>query len=347
MAPLIVRPSGVWNSRAPFNDYLQRQQVLSRAVAALQISTYFLREHISAEPNQDSLGKDYLRDLLKSRAPAANAWLNFRRSHGYDENKIAPQPTIKRLYGEAALSLFFVLEMAVIRLSSLFESYAQCWALNVLLTILENGQPLRPTEVELAETFLPFQVGRRAPILPGWWDILRSFPQLEVDLRNLPHLFTDPRSGKKVDKPISGTLNAYSVIEFWRAYRNLSVHTSKQITTRFHHRWSGFFAESMESLGHIERLEVGKPLPVHDDLYGAMAACHYRAALVMTETLIVLSNERRGHPEAPGPKTTDTFPAPPPSPLLLLPGDHPDSVRWLRDDSFRQFTAKRQGWRFM
>jgi hypothetical protein len=153
-------------------------------------------------------------------------------------------------------------------------------------------------------------------------------------LSALPHLFTNPKTGAPVTEPLSPNLNALTAIGFWRSYRNQAVHLSRLVTRTFHAKYGAFFAEAMDCFEHI-RLVPGAPLPFHDDLYRAMAAAHYRAALLMSEILETESCGLRGHPEAPSPRTISYWPNPPKSPPLLVSGDHTESYPWATNEQFR------------
>jgi hypothetical protein len=265
----------------------------------------------------------------------------YRRSHGNDPDRKAIQPTVNHLWNDSYVALADVQEMAVIRLSSMFEAFAQCWTLNYLLAKFEAAMPLSKAEQDLALDFIP---PRAKGHVPGWPQILRAISILKDHLSKLPHLFTNPKTGEKVTEPLSANLNALAAIQFWRSYRNQAIHLSRLVTRTFHTKYSQFFTEAMECFGHIRHLTPGKPLPFHDDLYGAMAAAHYRAALLMNDILEQISSERRGHPEAPSPKKTTYWSMPPKSPPLLMNGDHLPSYLWITDEGYRVKVSTENGW---
>jgi hypothetical protein len=100
----------------------------------------------------------------------------------------------------------------------------------------------------------------------------------------------------------------------------------------------------MKDLNHLDPLEPGCLMPLHDDIYSAMAAVQYRAAKWMNDILVEISHQRRGHPEAPRPKTTDYFEQVPPTPPLFVDGDHSPSFRWVTDAEYRATLSSTQGW---
>jgi len=339
---LIIRPSGIWNSRAPLNDYIQQDRAISKSAATQTLALYRLREALEAEPNKERSGRQLFESITKGKAAGGKAWLQYRRSHGNDLDGRAIQPKVTHLLNDSFLALADVQEMAVIRLSSMFESYAQCWALNFLLASLEGGLVLSKRETSLVDAFLPaFSRGH----VPSWPTIIGAYPTVKERLVALPHLSTNPLTGEELTEPLESSLNAHTAIQFWRAYRNLAVHLSRLVTRSFHAKYSEFFRRTTAHFGYIRVLEPGQPLPLKDDLFGAMAATHYRAALLLNELLEERSAGRRGHPEAPRPKETVFWDAPPRSPPLLLLGDHAESLRWVTDTSFRIEESLRRGWR--
>ena len=223
--------------------------------------------------------------------------------------------------------------MAVIKYASLFESFAQCWALNYLLTKLENGAGWTPDERKLAENFSPVHGKYNAP---GWPIITQRIPDLRSELSKLPHINKDTSTGADITMPISPDLNAFRTIKFWRDFRNNVVHSSGLITSTFRDENGAFFEQLRAPYAKfMTPLELGKPLKFFDTVFPAMATTHYKAALWMNKWLETESGQRRGHPYAPNPKISDWFDASV-SPLpLLVSGDHLDSYRWVTDSTFR------------
>jgi hypothetical protein len=234
--------------------------------------------------------------------------------------------------------------MTIVRLSALFEAYAQCWAVNYLAAVLENDKSWSRTESELARSFHPVHGSGH---VPSWPQITKAIPMLRVTLQELPHLFTDPGTGAPVVTPVSNELNAFTAIEFWRAFRNLSIHTSRLITRRFFERYAIFFDRMMTELRHLDRLEPGKRMPLHDDMYSAMAAVQYKSALWMNEHLMEMAAHRRGHPEAPRPVTKTVFEKGTQPPPLFVEGDHWPSLRWIVDADFREQLSRQEGWQLL
>lgn len=277
--PIIVRPSGVWNSRAPLNNYIQELRAIHRTKSILTLSIYALRHDARNSPDISRSGRQFLKRITKHEAVAGEAWLDYRKSFPRTgPNGPHPQPTISDLAGDTILALYDIRETSVVRLASLFEAYSQCWALNFLAGRLEAGLGLTARERRLADAFNPLSGNRPAP---GWPQIVEAFPALESELKSLPHLFHHPETREPMAQPFSENLNALTVIFFWRAYRNLSVHAGRLVTTKFYTKYRLFFSEMMRGLDHIERLERGRRLPLHDDMFASMAAVQFRCVMWM------------------------------------------------------------------
>jgi hypothetical protein len=136
--------------------------------------------------------------------------------------------------------------------------------------------------------------------------------------------------------PLSSDLNAFRAIKFWRDFRNIVVHSSGLITTTFRNEHESFFEQLRAPYASfMPPLELGQRLKFFDNVYPAMATTHYKAAFWMNNWLETESGQRRGHPEAPNPKTIEYFNMPIVAPPLLVPGDHFDSYQWISDSTFR------------
>lgn len=339
---IVIRPSGVWNSRAPLNDYIQENKSLTKTTSVLVFAIYSLRGAAKSQDDMSRSGRQFLKKVVKNEQVAAHAWKDYRRAYGPNEDGTLPQPTVEQVAADTIKSLYDVREFSIVRLSSLFESFAQCWAINYLIALLENGRVWSSRERELARMFHPaFGNG----YVPSWPQIVRAFPFLYSGLSRLPHAFRHYSDRSEMTVPISSRVNAFSVIKFWRAYRNLTVHSSRLVTRPFYTRYGKLFSEMMNDLVHLNgRLEPGRPMPMHDDLRSAMGAAQYRAALWMNEQLRELTDDVRGHPEAPNRLTRTFFAQAPRSPPLLIEGDHPESVRWIKDRDYRLTLNQQNRW---
>jgi hypothetical protein len=342
LIPLIVRPSGVWNSRAPLHNYVLERRALSKATCVLTLAIYALRHNASKEPDRNRSGRQFLAGIVKTEIVAGEAWVDYRRSHNKQADGKHPQPTVDQLATDAMRSVYDVREMTIVRLSSLFESFAQCWAINYLIGKLEADLELNAGEQRLVRMFNPILSGGH---LPGWPKITASLPALERGLSRIPHV-RRLSNGSLVSAPIMKDVNAFTVIRFWREFRNLSVHTGRAVTRPFYARYQEFFARMMDGMQHLPgRLLPGKPMPLHDDMHSAMAAVQYRAAEWMNEQLLELTAARRGHPDAPSAVVRTYFEITPPTPPFLLASDHEPSWLWSSDTQFREALSRREGWK--
>jgi hypothetical protein len=270
---------------------------------------------------------------------AGKYYENYRKSYpGFKVKGI--HPTANNLLEDSVIALQAAQEAAMVRLSSLFEAFAQCWALNIILAYIEDQcRTLVPLEQDLLALFCPFGESR----LPSAPKILLSLDPAYKLLISTPRMFNNPKTKLAIHRPETISDSAFVSIMFWRDYRNLFVHYGGRVTTAFFAKYGSYFEEAMKPLGHL-RLEVGKPLPYHDDLYGAMGAAHYRAVLELNEWLERESKGRRGHPEAPRPKSREIWEDVPLSPPLLLEGDHAPSLAWVTDAGARAEIATARGW---
>jgi hypothetical protein len=328
---MVARPSGVWDSRAPFNDFLLSYRQQSRSYYAASLALYEIRRRGSRlfEPSKYSPSFFRARD---KEAIASGAWLSYTKAFGCVPGGTRHKPTSQEILEDIEVAIWELREAAIVRNVALFETFSQCWALNMLLAKIENGRTWAASEAKLAFAFHPV-FGNRD--IPGWPRIVQSIVDLQSGLEALPHIKTDPSTGKDVTQPISPELNAFQIIRFWRSFRNLSVHRSNFVSTSFAREHGAFFEKLMAFAPHVLRLEEGKPLLFYESTYLSTVTVHYKAALWMNEWLKSESSLRRGHPEAPGPKTKEVFEAAMKSPPLLKAGDHQQSCQWATDPSFR------------
>lgn len=328
---LVVRPSGIWDSRAPFHNYLiaHREQSRSYYIACLALN------ETQRLTTRQLRSDDYGRNLFKARKTKATAglsWLRYTKSFGRRPNDARHRPSVAEISADLENALHNLREAAIIRCVSLFETFAQCWSLNLLLTRVETGQGWTSSEAALAASFHP-EYGEHDP--PGWPRISKSIPNLASGLRELPHINTDPSTGAEVRVPVSPELNAFQTIRFWRGFRNVAIHNSDIISAAFAREYGPFFDKVRAFAPHIPPLQAGKHLLFYDDLYRATKTVHYKAALWMNEWLETESTGRRGHLWAPGPKPTTLVEGEPMAPPMLIAGDHCESYLWVTDPNFR------------
>lgn len=221
-----------------------------------------------------------------------------------------------------------VVEHAVVSYSSMFETFVLCWTLNYLLNVLESGGVWAASETSLAGALSP--IGPKAVHrIPGIPDVLRGLPWLKEQLQGVSNVATDPVTGKEYDSPLSPELNALSGVLFWRDYRNLLVHRSGIVSTRFLQRHSAYVAAARAQFEYLPDLEVGRRLALPDAVYRAVAATHYRVAKWMHEYLRTRAQGRRSHAFAPDAYVEGrSIPTGHRSNPLLMPGDHEQSYEF-------------------
>lgn len=330
---IVIRRSGIWNSRAPFHNFLLDQREINRSYYVLALAIHQIRYDASQDdPNRQ--GRTFLRKVaIEGGAVGGIAWQAYRLSFGRDPEGKPKSPTVGDLSKDLKDALYDVREAAIIKYASLFESFAQCWALNFLLSKLENGTGWTGDERKLSENFSPVHGKLNAP---GWPLIHRSIPDLKSGLSQLPHINKDVATGADITMPLTPDLNAFRTIKFWRDFRNILVHSAGLITTTFFNEHGAFFEQLMAPYAaYMSTLKLGQRLKFYDGVFVSMAATHYKAALWMNNWLETESGQRRGHPEAPNPKTTNYFSMPVGAPPLLVQDDHIDSYKWISDSAFR------------
>jgi hypothetical protein len=341
-APVVVRQSGVWNSRAPFNNYFQINRSINRIKSISSLAIYDAMNRNPVDLETAKTVKQVFNRVRKDGIQQVSIHVrSYRRSYQGQDGDTLSRPNIQDMHSDCAEALQFIQESSIVKIASAFESYVQCWGLNMILSFLEcpsKTSKLSEKENNLLLRMLPFS-GRP---LPSTIDIIIAIDPALTKLSSLP---TVTKKGKEYDVLVETdpNLNVFNAIKFWREYRNLCVHNGGLVTTRFFNRNAKFFEQSMGDLDKL-KLEVRRPLPFHDVLFQRMASIHYTAALALSQELINVSGERRGHLNAPGKYKEGLWFENPRSPFLLLEGDHPASWNWVNDEAARKRLADQRGW---
>jgi len=328
---LIIRPSGMWDSRAPFHTYLFHHRNRLRTYGALTLGIQRLRVEAEATP-AEPLSRKFFR-VKQGGHLSDKAWRLYTKSFATTPNGDPERPTLQQVFDDLANCFWATTAWSVVDYAGLFEVFGLSWLLNYLLARLESGAALTRDELRLASQISPL---RKRLVLPPFPTIVSAIPMLEDGLKALPHVRTDPRTSQEVSTPITETLNALRTLEFWRDYRNLFVHHAGMVSLRFAGKHRAFVEDLRSLMPEIPSLAVGQRIQLRDDSFRAMSSVHYRAAQWMNEQLVALSGGRRGHPFAPSPVPALPWTnVPPKAPSLLVEGDHPESYRWVVDPSFR------------
>jgi hypothetical protein len=259
-------------------------------------------------------------------------WRNYQRSlpRQADGQRAAPRAGEIVPHLEEGIAVFK--EQTVVSYVSLFETFAQTWALNMLLARLECGLGWTHAERNLSRAFSP----EHSDDLPSLPRILQAFPALGVGLKGLP-AYVAPDQGEEVPVAVTETFNALSAVRAWRAFRNSLVHRGGILNSRFLARHGSYLSALRLNYPYMPDLRVGGRILMYDALVRSIAAEHNRAALWMSDELEAVSGGRRGHPFSPNAKPAKVFfrGDPPPDPPLLMAGDHEGSYGWESSAEFR------------
>lgn len=320
---LVIRPSGVWDSRAPFHNYLHAHRELQQIFNAISLTVIRVTDEASIAGDMPL--KKFLR-VEKLGDDAYRAWKGFRDT-ATDVGQTAAELPRVLATSEAAM-----VEYTLLKYASLFETYLQCWTLNYLLAKLETDIEWSPAERRLALRFAPIHQERTLPTVP---QIIQAVPEIHTWLSRLPHIRNHPHTGVPVHAPVAPLLTALNTILFWRAFRNLVIHRGGIVSAGFFNRNQTFFQEFARWFKYVRRLKIGARVEMTRGLFVTVSVTHYLAALYLSDRLEEVSMGRRGHPNAPGPKLPWIHPLTP-VPKLLLEGDHGRSLEWTVNPEFRR-----------
>lgn len=330
---IIIRPSGVWNSRAPYHNYLVETSSIDRDYCLLTLAVSRTRhdaDHITATSSTNTV--TFMRTKISGRV-ARKVWNRYRDFWRLKTDKPDGQPGISDLEQDLGLSLYAIREFAVIRWSSIFETFSQCWALNMLLARLERSETLTPKEERLVRQLSPIYT-RRPRGVPS---ILDCFQDVREELDGLPHINSDPYTKMPVAAPIHPELTALRSILFWRDYRNLLVHRGGRISMDFIETHGAFFEAFRQNYSEVMReLRPTGRLQLPSMIVPAISTTHTKAAKWLNEVLVRASCGTRGKLRPPSeeePVKLDLNLIPP---KLLTDGDHSTSLKWVLDASLLQ-----------
>src|SRR5258706_3922468 len=336
---IFIRPSGVWDTRAPLFRFISGHRKENEIYHALILGV----NHLVTQADGKDVNSSAATMLLSEPEVYAQrrAWKSYINSFPNTATGIKSNPSIGQFKHSLDMSVSSITEYAVISYFGLFETYMRCWALNFLLAKLENEDRSLHTswtaaERRLANSFSPIRRGDA----PNFLHICQAIPIIKDNLEKLHHTFTDPKTGKLIEVPVTPKLNAFQVIDFWRSWRNLLVHSSGMVNAKFYYKYAEFWVDFKSIFSAMPDFEIGKRLVLNDWTFRAMTTVHYRAAKSLGNVLKEISHERRGHSLAPNPAKKDGQLSydeiPEHLPSLLIQGDHEYSYRWATDASFRE-----------
>ena len=323
---VVMRPREVWDSRAPFNEFFWEHLALNRTFNVLAMAEASLRGEMR--------GREYTRAGLrkvfaaKTDTEAMVAWRRYERSYEKAASQGLMRPSAADATTDLRQALYHTREWVISAYVGAFELFVQCWALNYLLARLESPTSGGWTREERMLAIAMSPVHRKALHRPTWPQIVRALPHVRDRLSAIPHVYTDIRTGEVIEVPAHDQLNCYRTMEFWREFRNCSVHDGGIASNRFVERCGEFFELlRLPYAEFVPPLRAGRRLEFWDQLVVAVMTVHYKAAAWMMRYLVEVSTGRRGHLNAPGPVLGDQYyPKRPESPPLLIVGDHAESL---------------------
>lgn len=322
---IVIRPSGVWDTRAPFNTFLRHHNHINDVFHSLNlvIGWTSLQVHLAGA---EMPARQF---LVVKRLPKVHAlsFPSYQTTLTSGPEKRTPTAADIRRSMQRALPS--ITHQALVSLSATFETFCQCWALNMLLSSLERSIPWTGAQRTLAKRCWPIGDNRH---FPSMHDIVRAFPVLRDELSALPHIFKHPTTKAPVIAPLTPRLSSYAAVLFWRDWRNVLVHGGGMVSEHFANKHRAFLHEARQTFP-IGDMVVGQVLPLKHASFRAAATVHYRAAHRLREVLADYSQSRRGHLAAPGPRIeSGDYVAPKP---MLIEGDHELSYRWTADPRTR------------
>lgn len=341
---LIIRPSGVWDTRAPFHNWLVAYKSSNRVYELSVLCTERVDADLSSRLSDGRSTNKYIKRDDDSTGRSMKAWAGYRGALGKAPDGSLRSPTAEELKSDLDAICISVRQATLIRLYSAFESFLNCWALNYLLARLESGASLSRKQADIASALSPVHGRGQALHIPA---LLKGLPEIAEFLSTVPTTFKHPVTKQSLTTPYHPRVNARDAVDFWREYRNHLVHRDGFCSQSFFNRHQGFWDACFSPAGaYIPQLQPWRPLPLFDKMLQSCQLALYRAALALSDKLEAESGGRRGHPWAPGPKPANTPPLHPGTrtPPMLLQGDHPDSLKWISDPAFRQaIFASRRG----
>lgn len=332
---IVIRAAGVWNSRAPFHQFLAEIKEINRTYTLTVLTA--LRVESDLGGRQLTSVRSYLCPRSGSKRKSAPrqlaAWQAYRQSLGRDPvTGEYRAPCVSDVLGDVENVVAGVRGATVLRLVSAFETFLQCWALNYLISKLERGLLWTNEDRILAVKLSPVH---SAEPEPSGAFILRCLPSVQAVLRKVPPFVRHGKTGVSLMQPDPPELNALTAVQFWIALRNLVVHRRGWVSTRFEKKYAVMWSLLLGDRMHIPRLTAGRRIKLYHELVDRASANVYRAALALSDELETESKGRRGHPWAPSTRP-NAAPNPPPQPgPFLMEGDHELSYCWATEKAFR------------
>jgi hypothetical protein len=323
---LIVRPSGVWDTRAPFHYFLAIFKRENRARVITTLSYFQTESALNKARSEGVPIKDFF--IQQCGIQAKRPWRSYekyqteRSSDGVIKSPIFSNAKSDLYAGQSLMS-----RGSVVSNYTLFETYLQSWLLNYLLAKLENGHALSEKELNFSIQLSPIHGSKKSLNLA---EMINGIELINKTLKNY-----DPDGISWADsKFTTRSFSLYDSVKFWRQFRNAVVHARGFCPPKLFEQQQKYWNECMGKFKRDAFIERTR-LPLSQELLIHCQTCIYKSAKILDESLVSFSNGKRGHPFAPETPQTDSTFTPKFANKLLLNGDHAISLQWHTDSAFR------------
>lgn len=319
---LIIKPPYIWDTRAPFSTFIHCHKVEAQQYWVNILSLNLLR----LQGEQQQRESEDARVLFKQ---FGMFWELYRKSYGKVSVKKEAEyitPTASNLLQNLKQVESHLTEFAIVSHFGAFEQFMNCWAINMLLTKIEQAEKKGHNiywSNELEKLYQGYYPNGKVPTIAN---ILRAFPEAEYDLKRLPHPYLNPETKEELSEVLKPNVNAYKAITFWREWRNLFVHYQGVIQKGFYDKHISFWESLRSDYNTLPKLRLNERIKLDFPIYRTYTATIYKSAHALRDILCNESNERRGHVLAPGKQAPkgkmDSEFFPKIKPPLLMEGDH-------------------------
>jgi len=318
---VVVRASGVWNTRAPFHEYVQWQRHAGRQATALEYAT--------------QVGRATMLRLFESGRGVgeySESDMDFAatmRQQTFGRLLDTEDKNFKTLAKYAKQAVSLIREWTVLKDVANFELFMASWCLNYLLARLEGQSALGPGESRLAELMSPIHGGRVRRSDGVYIHKLPPFPYI---LTLLPGEIVEPLRLLEYRDEGPEAMAALEVVFFWREFRNHCVHRGRVVSHAFRQANSAYWEHLRRCYPQSSTvpLRVGRALALTHRVGSSARLAHYQVAEHLNTVLFELTDGKRGHRNAPGEYVAHAGEPDIKPSALLIAGDHADSLEVLR-----------------
>jgi len=324
---IVIRPSGIWDTRAPLHTYFTIQKGQQRAYDITILAHERVETDFSRFRDDGIELRSYLR--IPNRGQSVRSWNSYERawSRRNREGQVS-KPSYGGARGDLWKARAFMRKAALLSALSLFEAYVNSWMLNFLLIKLEHSIDWTKFEEEFATKNSPVHSSGTSPSLAR---VLAAVGAIEQCLRGIPH-----DDGALQDRSESAPeFSAYDAIQFWRQYRNCVVHNGGFCTPRLFERNVDFWNIGMRQFSTKDVFEEREPLSLSHELLVSCKKTLNGSVVQLEKQLEFISLGRRGHPWAPADPLDEDQAPPKKAPPLLVCGDHRESFLWHTSEEYR------------